>query len=118
VAAMKLFKASSPLKQLSKTPWKFQRTFMTPHHNLPLFVSTILSSGPQLQTACVTIEVAVFEPEHLIALLTRNSLAPQYGKGTSVVADGRQEIEDLLCAVLMDCPTPPHRYLGCIGVNV
>jgi hypothetical protein len=100
---MKLSKASSPLKQLHKTAWKFQHTFRTPRRNLSSFVSTILSSGPPLQTACVTIEVAVLEPEHLIGVLTRNSLAPQYQKGTSVIADGQQEIEDLLCAALYDC---------------
>ena len=45
----------------------------------------------------------MLEPDRLIKVLTRNSLPPQYQKGTSVIADGRQEIEDLLCAVLYDC---------------
>ena len=100
---MNLSTASSPLKQLGKTPWKFQRTLRTPVGNLQLFVSTILSSVPSLQTASVTIEQAVFEPENLIEVLTGHSLPLQYKKGTSVVAEGEQEIEELLRAALSDC---------------
>ena len=84
--------ASSPLKQLGKTPWKFQRTLRTPLKSLQSFVSTILSSGPSLETGRITIEEAVFEPKRLIEVLTGHSLPFQYGKGTSVLAEGEQEI--------------------------
>jgi hypothetical protein len=100
---MKLSNASSPLKQLGKTPWKFQRTLRTPVRNLQPFVSTILSSAPALQTASVTIEQAVFEPKKLIEVLTGHLLPLQYKKGTSVVAEGEQEFEELLRAALSDC---------------
>jgi hypothetical protein len=109
---MKVSIASSPLKQLGKTPWKFQRTLRTPVKNLQPFVSAILSSASPLQTACVTIEQAVFEPKHLTEMLTRHSVPLQYKKGTSVTAEGEQEIEELLRAALSDwmdflfIPTP------------
>jgi len=110
--AMNLSDASSPLKQLGKTPWKFQRTLRTPVKNIPPFVSTILASVPSLRTARVTIEAAVFEPKHLLDVLTRHSLLRQYSKGTSVLAEGQQEIEELVRAVFSDwidflfVPTP------------
>jgi hypothetical protein len=110
--AMNLSDASSPLKQLGKTPWKFQRTLRTPVRNIPPFVSTILASVPSLQAARVTIETTAFEPEHLLDLLTRHSLPRQYKKGTSVLAEGQREIEELVCAVFSDwmdfllVPTP------------
>lgn len=82
---MKLSAASSTLKQLRKSPWKFQQTFKTPLKRLEPFVATIVSTGLP-QTASVTIEQAVFEPKHWINLLTRYSLPPKYGKGISVIA--------------------------------
>jgi hypothetical protein len=99
---MKVSLASSPLKQLGKTPWKFQRTVRTPLKSLQSFVSTILSSGPLLETGRITIEEAVFEPKRLIEVLTRHSLPLQYGKGTSVLAEGEQEIRELLHAAVSD----------------
>ncbi len=77
-----------------------------------MFVFTILSSTPSLQTACITIETAVFEPKHLLDILTRHSLPRQYKKSTSVVAEGQEEIEELLHAAFSDSmdflfvPTP------------
>ena len=100
---MNLSAASSPLKQLAKTPWKFQRTLLTPVRNLQPFVSTVLLSVPSLQTACVTIEQAVFEPKNLIEILTRHSLPLECQKGTSVAAEGEREIEELLRACFSDC---------------
>ena len=95
LALMQLFDAASALKQIRKTPWKFQQTFKTPLNNLDPFVAAILSTA-SLETACITIEQAVFEPKHWIDLLTRYSLPPRYGKGVSVTAVGRQEVEELL----------------------
>jgi hypothetical protein len=81
---MNLSVGSSPLKQLAKTPWQFQRTLRTPVSSLQPFVSTILSSGPSLQSGRITIKELVFEPKRLIEVLTHHSLPPQYAKGTSV----------------------------------
>lgn len=108
---MNVSDAPSVLKQIRKTPWKFQRTFKTPLNNLRSFVAAILSAASP-ETACVTIAQAVFEPKHWIDLLTRYSLSPRYGKGTSVTAVGLQEVEELLHAAFTDwfdfifVPTP------------
>jgi hypothetical protein len=59
---------SGALKQVRKTPWKFQQTFKTSLNNLQPFVAAIPSAAPP-ESACVTIEQAVFEPKHWIDLL-------------------------------------------------
>jgi len=108
---MNLSENPNALKQLRKAPWTFQRTFKTPLKALHPFVATIISAASP-DTACVTIEQAVFEPRHWIALLARHSLAPRYGKGVSVTAVGRQEMEELLQAAFTEwfdflcVPTP------------
>ena len=79
-----------------------------------MFVSTILSSTRSLQTACVTIESAVFEPKHLLDILTRHSLPHQYKKGTAVVAEGQRKAKNFfaqLSAILWifsSCPLQNH----------
>lgn len=100
------------LKQFRKSAWRFQRTFKTPPlKNLHPFVTSIVSAS-KLQTACITIEAVVFEPKHLIEILTRHSLPAQYKSGTSVTATGQEGIEELLHAALSDwvdflfIPTP------------
>lgn len=108
---MNLSETSSTLKQSRKIPSKFQQTFKTPLNNLQPFVATIISTASP-EIACVTIEQAVFEPKHWIDLLTRHSLSPRYGKGASVTAVGRQEVEELLHTAFTDwfdflfVPTP------------
>lgn len=54
------------------------------------------------KTGCVTVEQVVFEPQHMIDLLTRYSLPTRYGKGVSVTATGQREIEELLQAAFAD----------------
>ena len=98
---MKVSDTPSALNQIRKTPWKFQQTFKTPLKNLKPFVATILSTTSP-QSACITIEQAVFEPTRWIDLLNRYSLPPRYGKGVSVTAAGRQEIEELLYTAFSD----------------
>jgi len=90
----------SVLKQLRKASWKFQQTFKTLKKLEPFVASIISTGGPQ--TACVTIEQIVFEPKNLIDQLTRYSLPPRCGKGASVTATGRHEIEELLQAAFAD----------------
>jgi hypothetical protein len=65
---MKVSDTPSALKQIRKTPWKFQQTFKTPLNNLQPFVAAILSTASP-ESACITIEQAVFEPKHWIDLL-------------------------------------------------
>ena len=108
---MKVSDTPSALKQMRKTPWKFQQTFKTPLNNLQPFVEAIVSTASP-ESACITIEQAVFEPKHWIDLLNRYSLPPRYGKGVSVTAAGRQEVEELLYTAFSDwfdflfVPTP------------
>src|SRR5258707_7209180 len=79
VRAMKLSQLQGTLKRFRRTPWRFQQTFQTPLKNLKPFVATISSSLEPLSGACMTIDQAVFEPKHLIKLLSVHSLPPQYG---------------------------------------
>ena len=108
---MNLSETPSALKQIRKAAWKLQQTFKTPLKNLRPFVAAILSTASP-ETAVITIEQAVFEPEHWIDLLTRYSLPPRYGKGVSVTAVGQQEVEELLHTAFTDwfdflfVPTP------------
>lgn len=108
---MQLSDTPSAVKQIRKASWKFQQTFKTPLNNLQPFVGAILLAASP-ETACITIEQAVFEPKHWIDLLTRYSLPARYGKGVSVTAVGRQEVEELLHTTFADwfdflfVPTP------------
>jgi hypothetical protein len=108
---MNLSETPNAFKQLRKTPWRFQHTFKTPLKSLHPFVEAIISAASP-ETACVTIEQAVFKPQHWIDLLVGHSLTPVYGRGVSVTAVGRREAEDLLEAALTDwfdfifVPTP------------
>lgn len=99
---MEVSDTPSALKQIRRTAWKFQRTFKTPLKNLQPFVTTIVSARQSFQTACITIEQAVFAPKHWIDQLIRYSLPPRYKRGTSVTAVGQQEIEGLLHAAFSD----------------
>src|SRR5262249_41441496 len=98
---MKLSDAPTTLKQLRKTPWKFQQTFKTPLEKLEPFVAAIVSLGLP-KTASVTIQQAVFEPKHWINLLTHHSLPAKYGKGMGLIATGESEIQELLRAAFSD----------------
>jgi hypothetical protein len=55
-----------------------------------------------LKSGCLTLEQVVFDPEHLVALLSSKAIPPRYERGVSLAATGRGEIEALLCAVLGD----------------
>jgi hypothetical protein len=108
---MKVSNTPSAVKQIRKNAMEFQQTFKTPLKNLKPFVAVILSIASP-ESACITIEQAVFEPKHWMNLLNRYSLPPRYGKGVSVTAAGRQEIEELLYTAFSDwfdflfVPTP------------
>jgi hypothetical protein len=98
---MILSEAPGAVKQFRKKAWRFQQTFATPLKNLRAFVATIVSSQ-ELQGGCLTIDQAVFEPEHLIRLLGNYSIAPRYGHGTSVTAHSQAEVAELLEAAFGD----------------
>ena len=99
---MKILDTPGALKQFRKTSWKFQRTFQTPLKNLQIFVTTIVSAIQPIEAGRLTIEQVVFEPKHLIDLLTVFSIPPPYDHGPSVIAVGQQEVEALLQAGLSD----------------
>jgi hypothetical protein len=65
------------------------------------FVATIISAG-RIQGGCLTIDQAVFEPKNLIDMLSHYSIPPRYGRGSSVTAVGRDEVEALLQAAFSD----------------
>ena len=100
------------IKQFGRTIWRFQQTFGTPLKDLDRFVSTILSADPMIEEACVTIDQVVFEPKHLITLLSSNSLPTNYGHDWSFNVTGKQQVHELLKTILADpvdfffIPTP------------
>jgi hypothetical protein len=99
---MKLTEDPAALKKFRRSAWKFQQTFETPLKNLQSFVSTIFKVGGPWKSASVTIEQAVFDPEHLIALLNKHVIPPRYERGVCITAEEQHEIEPLLCATLGD----------------
>jgi hypothetical protein len=109
---MKLSESPDLLKRFRRTPWRFQQTFATPLKNLSPFVQTIICAFDELQEVTLVIDLVVFEPKHLIGLLTKHSLPPQYIRGTQYTAIGSQEVSELLEAALNDwvdflfLPTP------------
>lgn len=98
---MTVSEAPGAVKQIRKKAWKFQQTFQTPLNNLPAFVKIIVESQG-LQGATLTIDQVVFEPKHLISLLTRHSIAVRYQRGLSISARGQEEVGSLLEAALSD----------------
>jgi hypothetical protein len=90
------------LNRFRKTQWNFQQTFLTPHKNLPPFVSTIATAHEPLQAGCVTIDQVVFEPKNLMALLSQHSMPVRYEHDLSLTANSRREVEALLQAALSD----------------
>ena len=99
---MTLSQTPGSLKRFRRTPWRFQQTFQTPLNNLPPFVSTIISACDSLKAGSLTIDEVVFEPKHLISLLHRYSLPPQYGRDWCIAVTGQQEVVELLEAGLSD----------------
>ena len=112
VGDMTLTHSQGSLKRFRRTPWRFQKTFRTPIPRLPQFVTTIVSSHDLLQAAVLTIDDVVFEPKHLMSLLSRLFPAPELGRDWCINATGPQEISELLQAALSDwvdfafVPTP------------
>ena len=109
---MMLTQIPGVLKKFRRTPWRFQLTFQTPLQNLCSFVSTIVRAKQPLQGGSVTLDQVVSEPKNWIALLSRHSLPPEYGREWTATARNTGEVEELLEASLSDCldflfiPTP------------
>lgn len=90
------------LKRFRHTSRKFQETFVTPHENLQVFVSEIISARHPFESGCLTLDQGVFEPRNLISLLNGYSIAPRYGRGWSISATGPQEMEAVLYSAFRD----------------
>jgi len=99
---MNLDENPAALKKFRRTAWKFQQTFETPLKDLKRFVSTIGQAGGPWRSASLIIELAVFDPTHLIDLLNANSIPPRYQRGVSITPAGQEEAEALLEAALGD----------------
>jgi hypothetical protein len=116
---MTLSEETGALKKFRRTAWKFQQTFLTPMQRLPTYVAGIISANEQMKSGCLTIEQAVFEPTHLINLLTSYSLPPRYEGGLSLTATGQQEVEMLLLAIFISSlsTNPNHLRYTLITMN-
>ncbi len=102
VAHMMLTETPGTLKKFGRTSWRFQRTFKTPLENLRSFVTAITGAIRRLDAATVTIDTVVFEPKHLLALVTPIGAADWLAHDVTVSAVGREAVEGLLEAALSD----------------
>ena len=109
---MTLTHTQGSLKRFRRTPWRFQQTFHTPLQKIPPFVATIVSAHGPLQAASAIIDDVVFEPKHLMSLLSSLCPASELGRDWCINATGPQETSALLQAALSDwvdfafVPTP------------
>jgi hypothetical protein len=99
---MNLVENPAALKKFRRTAWKFQQTSETPLKDLKRFVSTSGQAAGPWRSATITIELAVFDPTHLIDLMSANSIPPRYQPGLSITTAGQEEIEALLEAAQGD----------------
>jgi hypothetical protein len=99
---MNLAENPAALKKFRRAAWKFQQTYETPLKDLKRFVTTIGQAAGPWRSATITLELAVFDPTHLINLLNANSIPPRYQRGVSITATGQTESEALLEAALGD----------------
>lgn len=71
-----------------------------------------MSAYESLEQASAIVDQVVFEPKHLLELLDKHSLPPQYIAGSCYTAIGSSEAKELLQAALSDwvdflfLPTP------------
>lgn len=61
-----------------------------------------MSALPSVESGRMTLDAVIFEPDYVIALQSQYRLPPSYGKGFSLFAEGRQEVEALLNAAFRD----------------
>ncbi|OHB75179.1 MAG: hypothetical protein A2Z34_01600 [Planctomycetes bacterium RBG_16_59_8] len=88
-------------KRLRKDAGRFQVIFRAPLKRLPEFAIQLLGGVDPLLSATLTIETAVFEPNHLQALLAGVSHEP-LRQDTIVTSAGREESKRLLSDALAD----------------
>lgn len=94
--------AIDALEEFRANPWEFQLTFETPLAKLEPFVKAIFSELSASKKVSVTIDLVVFEPRHLIELLTNHSIAPRYERGLCLTTTNRSESEELLRVMLSE----------------
>jgi hypothetical protein len=115
---MRKDQSKGALKQAKRAARGYQQTFSTPLQDLDRFVGTILSALPGVETGRAVIEQIVFEPRYrLPQLAKKHDLdADWVGQDLVIEAVGRDEVQELLCAMLSEwidfCFIPaPGRYL-------
>jgi len=92
------------VKQFCRIPWRFQQTVERPRADeLRKFVSTITAAQVPIEEATVTIDQIVFGTERMTALCPAGSPLP-LARESSILAQAREEVNDLLVAAFMDGP--------------
>jgi hypothetical protein len=105
--AITLGQTQGTLKAFRRTAeqFQFQATFQTPLKNLRPFVRAIMLSPQPIQQGRVTIDQIVFEPKTVNALLAKCGIVPPEPRklqDRSRSASGKEEVEELLVAMLSD----------------
>jgi hypothetical protein len=81
--------------------WPHQQTFETPLRDLRRFVSRIFEPFA-LESAVVTTDEVVFEPEHMLEHLAKASIRVENLWHFSIRSEGRADSEELLACLLSD----------------
>jgi hypothetical protein len=90
------------IQQFCANPWPFQRTFLTPLKDLNRFVTTCLSAFPPLEEGSFSTDQVVFEPTHILELLTDTSIEVENWYQLTLKTEGAAEIARLLESILAD----------------
>ena len=99
---MLVLQSDGAMKKFRRTPWRFQKTFVTPLKELPAFTGAILGSIRDIAAGTVVIDQVVFPAETLEALLSRRQLSLHLHRDASITAETSEEVQPLLIAALSD----------------
>lgn len=101
------------MKKFRRTPWRFQKTFLTPMGNLDRFAAIIFAALPDVTAGTVTIDATLTEEGPFAALLSTYRLPRSFLRhdGT-IMAETPDEVQALLVSALQGAmdfifiPTP------------
>jgi hypothetical protein len=89
------------IRRFHAAPWPFQQTFLTPHKDLSRFTSILLAQF-SLESAALSTDEVVFEPECLLELMARHSIQVGNYWNLNLSVEGQESIAELLEAALGD----------------
>lgn len=98
---MKIESFSGTRRSICKSAGPFQRTFVTPRQQLPVFADVLLRLL-SVESGYVFVDTVVFTPDHVDGVLAAHGLAVTNYVGSTIAAQGLGECRALLAAALGD----------------